>query len=82
MLNTHLKILIIIKKMKRYFTCEIKTASRCHQVTVNKREIVIERIIYTVDSFRNKTPSYFRDAKLCMVAVFGIIFVKKYIYYI
>ncbi len=28
--------------MKRYFTCEIKTASRCHQVTVNKWVIVIE----------------------------------------
>ncbi len=29
------------KKMKRYFICEIKTASRCHQVTV-KRVIAIE----------------------------------------
>ncbi len=28
--------------MKRYFTCEIKTANRCHQVTVNKWVIVIE----------------------------------------
>ncbi len=28
--------------MKRYFTCEIKTGSKCHQVTVNKWVIVIE----------------------------------------
>ncbi len=28
--------------MKRYFTCENKTASRCHQVTVNKWVIAIE----------------------------------------
>ncbi len=28
--------------MKRWFTCEIKTASRCHQVTVNEWVIVIE----------------------------------------
>ncbi len=28
--------------MKRYFTCEIKTASGCHQATVNKWVIVIE----------------------------------------
>ncbi len=28
--------------MKIYFTCEIKTASRCHQVTFNKWVIVIE----------------------------------------
>ncbi len=28
--------------MKWYFTCEIKTAGRCHQVTVKKWFIVIE----------------------------------------
>ncbi len=32
----------IILKMKRYFKCEIKTASRWQQLTVNKWVIAIE----------------------------------------
>ncbi len=32
----------IILRMKRYVKCEIKTASRRQQVTVNKRVIAIE----------------------------------------
>ncbi len=61
--------------MKRYFTCEIKTASRCHQVTVNKWVIVIEtnHLNGWFIQEQNRVKLLI-DAKLCMVAVFGIIF--------
>ncbi len=60
--------------MKRYLTCEIKTASRCHQVTANKWVIVIEP---------NHLNSWFiQEQNTIMpqkrvVAVFGAIFVVE-----
>ncbi len=41
----------LIKKIKRYFKREIKTASRWQQVTVNKWVIAIEPNHLTGDSF-------------------------------
>ncbi len=61
--------------MKTYFTCEIKTASRCHQVTVNKWVIVIEP---------NHLNGWFIQEQNTIIrsetvydAVFGIIFVVE-----
>ncbi len=54
---------------KSYFECEIKTASRWQQVTVNKWVIAIEQ---------NHLNGWFiQDTQNSAVAVFGIIFVGE-----
>ncbi len=73
-------IFTIIKKMKIYFKCEIKTASRWQQVIVNKWVIVIEPNHLNgllIDSFRKETPSCCSEMQNSAVAVFGIIFVGE-----
>ncbi len=67
----------LIKKIKRYFKREIKTASRWQQVTVNKWVIAIEPIHLTGDSFRNETLSCWSEMQNSAVAAFGIIFVVE-----
>ncbi len=67
----------INKKIKRYFKCEIKTASRWQQVTVSKWVIAIEPNHLTGDSFRNETPSCWSETQNSAVAVFGFIFVVE-----
>ncbi len=58
--------------MKRLFKCEIKTANKCQQV------IAIEPNHLNSRFFQERnTVMLLRDAKLCLVAVFGIIFVRK-----
>ncbi len=76
MLNTRLQLL---KKIYIYifFKCEIKTASKCQQVTV-KRVIAIEpNNLNTWFIQERNTVMLLRDTRLCMVAVFGIIFVVE-----
>ncbi len=59
--------------MKIYFTCEIKTASRCHQVTVNKWVIVIEPNNLN-DWFIEEQNTMRSEMQNCArVAVFGIV---------
>ncbi len=63
--------------MKRYFTCEIKTASRCHQVTVNKWVIVIEPNHLNGWFIQEQNTIMRSEIQNCAVAVFGIIFVVE-----
>ncbi len=51
--------------MKRYFKCEIKTDSRCQQVTVKKWVIAIEPN-HLNSWFIQKINIALRDAKLCL----------------
>ncbi len=63
--------------MKRYFKCEIKTASRWQQVTVNKWVIAIETNHLNGWFIQERnTFMLLRDAKSA-VAVFGTIFVGE-----
>ncbi len=59
--------------MKRYFTCEIITASRCHQVTIKKVIVIEPNHLNGWFIQEQNTVILIRDAKLCMVAVFVII---------
>ncbi len=65
-------------KMKRYFECEIKIASRWQQVTVNKWVIATEPNHLTVDSFRNgTTSSCCSETQNSAVAVWNYFFVGE-----
>ncbi len=66
MLNTRLK--------NMFFKCEIKTASRCQQVT-DKRVIAIESFKQMINS--RMKHSHCSETQNSAVAVFGIIFVVK-----
>ncbi len=64
--------------MKRYFRCEIKTASRCHQVTVNKWVNVIQPNHLNSWFIQEQNTIMRSEMQNCVkVAVFGIIFVVE-----
>ncbi len=59
-------------KKKKNFKCEIKTASRWHQVTVNKRVIAIEpNHLNSWFIHERNTFMLLRDAKQCCVCVWN-----------
>ncbi len=64
--------------MKRYLTCEIKTTSKCHQVTVNKWSTVIKPNNLNSWFIQEQNIIMRSETQNCArMAAFGIIFVVE-----